>query len=125
MSGYLKKLWNEYGVGAIIVLLIVAYGVNLFANYLTSKGSYGPEFMSSQSNPAYGNGPRNSPGSNSGVNPSESLGQNEVFSEVSGISTPYQGGSSSYSSSNIQNPADLLPKGDSTNSQPRQPNPTS
>ena len=50
-----KKLWNDYGIGAIVVLLIIAYGVNLFANYLTSKGRYGNEYMSENSNPAYKN----------------------------------------------------------------------
>jgi hypothetical protein len=43
MSISFKKLWSDYGIGAIIVLLIVAYGVNLLANYLTSKGSSGSE----------------------------------------------------------------------------------
>ena len=41
MSVSLKKLWNDYGVGAIIVLLIVAYGVYMFAGYLGAKGMPG------------------------------------------------------------------------------------
>ena len=43
MSVSLKKLWNDYGIGAIVVLLIIAYGVSLFANYLSSKGMSGSE----------------------------------------------------------------------------------
>ena len=53
----LKKIWNDYGVGAIVVLIIVAYGVHLFSNYLTSKGNrYGSENMKSDKNKAYNNG---------------------------------------------------------------------
>ena len=37
----LKKLWNDYGIGVILMLLIAAYGVSLFAGYLTNKGSAG------------------------------------------------------------------------------------
>ena len=43
MTVSLKKLWNDYGIGAILVLLIVAYGVSLFAKYLSSKGMSGYE----------------------------------------------------------------------------------
>ena len=43
MSISFKKLWNDYGIGAILVLLILAYGVSLFANYLTNKGMPGYE----------------------------------------------------------------------------------
>ena len=34
----LKNLWNDYGIGAIVVLLIIAYGVSVFAGYLGAKG---------------------------------------------------------------------------------------
>lgn len=112
MSTSLKKLWNDYGIGALVVLLIVAYGVTLFANYLTSKGRYGSEFMSKNSNPAYNNGQRkmNAPKQAGGVRPSEALGQNETFSAVNGVSTPSMGLPTSCSKPNIQNPSDLLPK---------------
>ena len=49
MSVSLKKLWNDYGIGAIVVLLIIAYGVSLFANYLSSKGMSGSESQSNMS----------------------------------------------------------------------------
>ena len=126
MSTSLKKLWNDYGIGAIVVLLIVAYGVNLFAKYLTSKGSYGSESMSHQSNPAYKNNGNkkgsSSNQSNGGVQPANPLGQNEVFASVNGIPTPSQGIPTSCSKPNVQNPSDLLPK--DTNSQWAQLNPS-
>lgn len=117
MSTSFKKLWNDYGIGAIVVLLIVAYGVTMFANYLTSKGRYGSEFMSQNSNPAYNNAPkrRNAKQPQAGVRPSEPLGQNEIFSSVNGIHTPNIGLPTSCSKPNIQNPSDLLPKNSSNN----------
>ena len=118
MTVSLKKLWNEYGIGAIVVLLIVAYGVILFAKYLSSKGMSGYE--SNQSMPQqYG---RPSPGNNvAGVRPSEPLGQNEVFASANGVQTSMPGIPSSCSHPNIQNPAELLPK--DSNSQWAQLNP--
>lgn len=49
MNLNLKKLWSDYGLGAIVVLLVVAYGIHLIANYLTDKGSYGSEGLSNNS----------------------------------------------------------------------------
>jgi len=122
----LKKIWNDYGIGAIVVLLIIAYGVNYFSKYLTSKGSYGFEYMSQGANPAYKNngkkGGNKQSQQSSGVQPSNPLGQNEVFASVNGISTPSQGMPTSSTNSNIQNPSDLLPK--DTNSQWAQLNPS-
>lgn len=124
MSSSLEKLWKDYGVGTIVILLIVAYGVSLFSKYLTSKGSYGSEYMSQGQNPAYKNGKSNGQPKqpNTGVQPSEPLGQNEVFASVSGMGTPTQGIPTSCSKPNIQNPADLLPK--DNNSQWAQLNPS-
>jgi hypothetical protein len=118
MSTSLTKLWNDYGIGALVVLLVVAFGVNYFATYLTGIGMGGSEMMSGNGNSAYGNGaPRQSNGSGNskgGVKPAEPLGQNEVFAQVKGIQTPNQGVPTSCASQNIQNPSDLLPK-DSNN----------
>ena len=123
MNASLQKLWKDYGVGSIIVLLIVAYGVSLFYKYLTSKGSFGSEYMSQDANAAYSNGRKQGPKqSNTGVQPAEPLGQNEVFAAVSGMGTPSQGIPTSCTKPNIQNPADLLPK--DTNSQWAQLNPS-
>jgi hypothetical protein len=106
MSSYFKKLWSEYGIGAIIVLLIIAYGVSLLAKNLTSKGKSGSENMTETSNSAY----KNKKEMTSGPQPSDALGQNEVYASVNGISTPTQGIPTSCSKQNIQNPSDLLPK---------------
>jgi len=122
---YLKKLWNETGIGAIIILLLIAYGVGIFGNYISSKSYSGSEYMTGNKNPAYSNNKKNSSqssSSNYGVKPSEPIGQNEVFSSVSGIGTPNQGSPTSCTSMNIQNPSDLLPK--DTNSQWAHLNPT-
>jgi hypothetical protein len=100
MAISLRKIWNDYGVGSIVVLLILAYGVNLFVNYLYSKGNAGNEMMHSNMNRAYQNN----------VRPSEPLGQNEVFSSANGVQTSQPGLPSSCSQPSIQNPADLLPK---------------
>lgn len=51
-----KKLWSEYGIGAVVVLLIVAYGVHLFANYLTNKSYSEGYHNSSSSNNSRGGG---------------------------------------------------------------------
>lgn len=122
----IKKLWNDYGVGAIVVLIIVAYGVNVFAGYLTSKGSrYGSENMDPNKKNAYNNKnpPNSQPASQQsmGVKPSDPNG-NEIFSPVSGIPTPNGQVPTNCNKTNVQNPADLLPK--DTNSQWAQLNPS-
>jgi hypothetical protein len=124
MSASLKKLWNDYGIGALIVLFVVAYGVSLFAKYLTSKGSYGYE--SNQTMPTqYKNTNQNSyNGGNkrSGVRASEPLGQNEVFASANGTQTSMPGLPKSCNTPTISNPSELLPK--DANSQWAQLNPS-
>jgi len=120
MSISLKKLWNDYGIGAILVLLILAYVVSLFANYLSSKGMYGYESNATMPQQYKNNQPSQS--YNGNVRPSEPLGQNEVFSSANGVQTSMPGVPSSCSQPNIQNPAELLPK--DTNSQWAQLNPS-
>ncbi len=119
MSISLKKLWSEYGVGAIIVLLIVAYGISLFFRYLSNKGMSGSERMTSTPNAAYKNSMDESRMS---VQPAEPAGQNEVFASAQGMQTSTPGVPASCSHPNIQNPAELLPK--DTNSQWAQLNPS-
>lgn len=121
MSVSFKKLWNDYGIGAIIILLIVAYVVSLFAKYLSNKGSYGYE-MNQTMQPQYKNNNNNNNSNQGGVRPSEPLGQNEVFASANGTQTSMPGLPTSCSKPNIQNPSELLPK--DTNSQWAQLNPT-
>ena len=116
MSGSLKKLWNDYGVGGVLVALIVLYGLYMLYNNLNSKGYYGPEMMSEDRKKAYNNS-----GGSSGPQPAQESG-NEVLSSVGGSSANGMGLPPSCSSNNSnQNPADLLPK--DTNSQWAQLNP--
>ena len=117
MTVSLKKLWNDYGIGAIIVLFIVAYGVTLFAGYLGAKGTPGNE-PNTQMQQQYKN--TNSL-ANSSVRPSDPNG-NEVFASANGVQTSMPGVPSSCSQPNVQNPAELLPK--DTNSQWAQLNPS-
>jgi len=117
MSVSLKKLWNDYGIGAIIVLLIVAYGVAMFAGYLGAKGTPGSE-SNTQMQTQYKN--TNSQMS-AGVRPSDPNG-NEVFASANGVQTSMPGIPASCSKPNIQNPAELLPK--DANSQWAQLNPS-
>jgi len=117
MSFSFKNFWNDYGIGAILVLLIVAYGVSLFANYLSNKGMSGYE-MNQNMQKQYKN--TNSQAS-AGVRPSDPNG-NEVFASANGVQTSMPGVPSSCSQPNIQNPAELLPK--DSNSQWAQLNPS-
>jgi hypothetical protein len=118
MSISLKKLWNDYGIGAIVVLVILAYVVSIFVNYLSSKGMTGYEtnvVMPDQYK-------QKAVMTNTGVLPSNPDGQNEVFASATGVQTSMPGVPSSCSQPNIQNPAELLPK--DTNSQWAQLNPS-
>jgi len=117
MTVSLKKLWNDYGIGAIIVLLIVAYGVTVFAGYLGSKGLPGNEY-NSQMQPQYKD---TNAVASSGVKPSDPNG-NEVFASANGVQTSTPGVPSSCSTPNVQNPAELLPR--DSNSQWAQLNPS-
>ena len=112
MTSYLTKVWNEYGIGAILALLVVAYAVSMFAGYLNDKGMSGAE-SNAQMQPQYKK--------EAGVRASDPNG-NEVYASVNGLQTSMPGIPSSCSQPNIQNPAELLPK--DSNSQWAQLNPT-
>jgi hypothetical protein len=101
-----KRIWNDYGIGAIIVLVLVAYGASLLIKNLNSKGKSGNESMHQNMNVAY----NNSQVQNNSVQPAEPLGQNEVFADANGVQTSSPGMPSSCSQPSIQNPSELLPK---------------
>ena len=110
MSISLNKIFSDYGIGAIVVLLLLAYGVNLFVNYLSRKGSYGHE--SAQMMPSqYKDTNRQASG---GVVASNPDGQNEVFASATGMDTSMPGLPSTCSNTSISNPAELLPKDKNT-----------
>ena len=118
MSVSFKKIWNDYGLGIIVVLLIVAYCFSLFASYLSSKGEIGSE-SNQHMQKQYKN--THSEMSNS-VQPSQPLGENEVFASANGTKTSTPGLPTSCSQPNVQNPSELLPN--DTNSQWAQLNPS-
>lgn len=133
MSPSLKKLWNNYGIGAIVIFIIVLYVLSMLYKYFSSKSRSGNERMSSNGNSAYGkNGQARQPSRpparqparqpNRTVQPSDSRGQNEMFASVNGSQASGQGIPSACNKPNIQNPADLLPK--DKNSQWAQLNPS-
>ena len=95
MAISLKKIMNEYGIGVILILIVIAFGVASFAGYLSDKGSYGYEH----------NSPMESQYKSSSGQPNVSAGP--------GCQPGHQ---------NIENPSDLLPKDD--NNQWSQLNPT-
>jgi len=107
MNLSLKKIWNDYGVGAILVLLIIAYSISYFSGYLGSRGSPGYE-LNSQMQQQY---KRPSSGFNGQPKPA-SEGSNESPMSVNGMQSNQK---------SITNPAELLPR--DTNSQWAQLNP--
>lgn len=113
MNLSLKKLFSDYGLGAIIVLLIVAYGISMFAGYLTGRGSAGAETNAAMQ--------AQYRGMSGGVRPADPDG-NAVFASANGVQTSMPGIPQSCSTNNIQNPAELLPK--DTNDQWAQLNPS-
>jgi hypothetical protein len=123
--------FKKHGVQYSIIFLVIVIGIWYIYCYMNNKGKNGSESMSSnttnsgvykQSNSNTNSKNNKGSSSNTGVIPSEPLGQNEVFASVSGIGTPKQGMPSSCTKQNIQNPSELLPK--DTNSQWAQLNPS-
>jgi len=122
MSVSLKKLWNDYGVGGILLAIIGLYVISMLYKYFMSKGSSGYEGQTNNNNKAY----KNNKGSSSSTGPQQQSqvqdsieGNNEVFAAVGGSSSQQMMPNSSCGTSS--NPADLLPK--DTNSQWAQLNP--
>lgn len=113
MSVSIKKLWNDYGVGGVLLAIVVIYVLYMLYNYLMAKGSAGSEMMSQGRNKAY---------NNTAAGPSPATeGNNEVYSSVNGSMQGVGQGVPSSCNASSQNPADLLPK--DTNSQWAQLNP--
>jgi len=115
MKNSFENFLKNYGIWIVVTVLFFV----IFGNYFTGKSKYGSEMMSQNNNAAYGNNKR--PQQNRAVQPSEPLGQNEVFASVNGAPPSGQGIPSACNKQNIQNPADLLPK--DKNSQWAQLNP--
>ena len=118
LNDFLKKNGT---VGTIIILIVLAYVINLFANYLSSKSSAGSEKFGESPKKAYGNGGERPQQQPSGPTPAQE-GSNEMYSSVNGVPTPSIGVPTSCAQQSIQNPAELLPK--DTNSEWAQLNPS-
>ena len=114
-----KKLWNyNYGIGALIVLFIIAWAASRFTGYLNKKGSYG-----SESNQTMQQQYKNTkPKSNKGVRASEPLGEISTFASANGTQTSMPGLPKSCNTPTISSPSELLPK--DSNSQWAQLNPS-
>jgi hypothetical protein len=124
MSVSLKKLWNDYGVGGILLAIIGLYVISMLYKYFMSKGSSGYEGQTNNNNKAYKNNKGSSSSSSTGPQQQSQVqdsieGNNEVFAAVGGSSSQQMMPNSSCGTSS--NPADLLPK--DTNSQWAQLNP--
>jgi hypothetical protein len=118
---FLNEFWKKHGVGAIVILIVLAYAINLFANYLSNKSSSGTEKFGDSPKKAYGNSNERPQQQPSGPTPAQE-GSNEMYSSVNGVPTPSIGVPTSCSQQSIQNPAELLPK--DTNSEWAQLNPS-
>ena len=114
------KMLKKHWISVVVFIFVGIFIFNMFQNYFTGKSRYGSEQMSQNNNMAYGNG-NNNRQPNRAVQPSEPLGQNEVFASVNSPSSSGQGIPSSCNKQNIQNPSDLLPRDE--NSQWAQLNP--
>ena len=104
-----QKLFKESGLGIIVVILLVAFGIYYFSSYLTTKAApkQKKETMMNARNTAYTGGAFNP--TDMAVQPSNPLGQNEVFSEINGVQTSMPTVPSSCGGSTIHDPAELLP----------------
>lgn len=124
----LKKLLSDYGIGGIVIILVVIYGVVLLFKHLSSKGGAGSESAQSMPSQYGGNAagagaPSAGPnGTGSSVVPSDGLGHDETYASVTGIQTSIPTMPASCSTPMITNPAELLPK--DTNSQWAELNPS-
>jgi len=123
----IKKLLNEYGIGGIVVIILVLYGIMLLFKHLGTKGMSGLETAQTMPSQYGGSGVGGSQsqspnGTGSMVQPSDGLGHDETYASVSGIQTSIPMMPSSCSTPMITNPAELLPK--DTNSQWAELNPS-
>jgi len=106
MSISLKKLWNDYGIGGILIAIVGLYVLSMLFNYFSSKGMIGGEMMSEMANPAY----------KKAVNDAAPSAAQQVPQPAAEMQLAQQ-----QTSSASMSPADLLPK--DTNSQWAQLNP--
>jgi hypothetical protein len=117
MNSSLKKLWNDYGIVSVILVIAGLYILSILYKYFDSKGSSGSEGASGM-NSAY-----NNVGATAGIPPQSNVQaaderENETYSSVNEMQTMPQ----MPQSTNIQSSSDLLPA--DNNSQWAQLNPS-
>jgi hypothetical protein len=103
MSDSLKKLWNDYGIAGILIIVVGLYVLHMMYKYFSNKGSSSgmPEGNTNNNNNAYNNQPSSS------VMPAVE-NQSDEFASTSGSQQMMSAGGSC--GANTTNPADLLPK---------------
>jgi len=103
-----KKFMSDYGLGVIIVLLLVAYSVSSFSDYFTEKHLGGGEGHTNLAEMAgaYGGG--------------DTADQNEVLGGNDGSFAP--AAPQQQQQQGVQNPADLLPKNSNSDFSPNSAN---
>lgn len=103
-----KKLFNDNGIGSLIALGLIAFGVYILFNYLSSKSGYGQESLNSKMNTVYKNNEEHEEREHE-IKPSEeSLGKINEYAAMDGSSDNLIIPSSS--SEHTQDPSELLPK---------------
>jgi hypothetical protein len=104
MSDSLKKLWNDYGIAGILIIVVGLYVLHMMYKYFSNKGSSSgmPEGNTNNNNNAYNNQPSSS------VMPAVE-NQSDEFASTSGSQQMMSAGAGSCGA-NTTNPADLLPK---------------
>lgn len=103
MNSSLKKLWNDYGIVSVIVLIVGLYALSILYKYFNMKGVSGKE-GSSGMDAVHGNGNTGAeqPQVQSNVQPADEK-DNELYSSVNETQAMPK------MANNIQNSSDLLP----------------
>jgi hypothetical protein len=102
MNSSLKKLWNDYGIVSVIVLIVGLYALSILYKYFNMKGVSGKEGSSNMPE-VYGNVNGNTgPPMQTSVQPADEK-DNELYSSINETQAMPK------ISNNIQNSADLLP----------------
>lgn len=100
-----KRIFNDYGIGSLVVIALVVFGVYILGKYLNSKSDFGQESLNSNINNVYKN---NQQEADNEIKPSEeTLGKNNEYLAMDGSN---ERGILPSSSENNQDPSELLPK---------------
>ena len=123
MSISVQKLWNQYGVGGVMLFALILFGFFYLYKILFKKEGYeyNQSMPSQYSGQNQGNHMSNSQNIGNVPSPSDPLGHNETYESAGGLVTSSPGLPMQSHSNTIQNPSELLPK--DTNSQWAQLNP--